>query len=578
VDVPPRTQVSAAGDDGAPVVFETEKALTALSAQLRAVQAYDGASYEDETSRNADPGTSPRGFYPFGEAPREGGALVLGFGFGAGYPTPNVFPPLSIDLAMFALDSVGGTRVLRCDATATRAWPSAKLQWEGFDGAEWVALDGLNDDSLAFTRSGHVVVRVPANVSLQPAYLGEYDAFDPVTQQPRPALFWIRARLDRSQYERAPLLAAVRTNTVPVAQAETVKGEVLGGTSGARNQSWRLENVPVIRGSLHLQVNEGPGEAWTDWTPVDDLFGSGPTAQELAVDWTSGEVRAGDGERGQVPVANAENPDTNVIALEYRFGGGTRGNVRAGQIVNLQGSIDGIDGARTSNLFEAAGGTDEERIEDAKVRARQVLRARERAVATDDFELLAKQAGNVLRAKAIPLAHPLFPGVQVPGAVTVIVVPDAKGPAPQPSDGLLRTVCAFLEARRLLTTELYVVGPRYVSVQVKATVVVHDDADPARVRTEVETALSGYLSALDGGGEDGHGWPFGGAIRYSQVLQRVITVDGVDSVPNLVLVVDGEEAPACRDVPIEPIAPNALVYSLPHAITTVTLRELEEQP
>jgi predicted phage baseplate assembly protein len=575
--IPPRTQVSAAADEGPPIVFETERALTALTAQLRAVQAYDGAVYEDVTAASADPAVNADGFFPFGEAPRDGGALVLGFGFPDPYPTPGVFPPLSIDLAIFAMDPRGRARVLQCNADASRAWPSAKLQWEGFDGTEWVVVDGLNDESLAFTRSGHVVVRIPANVTLQRAYLGEYDGIDPVTQQPRPMLFWIRARLVRPQYELPPRLAAVRTNTVGALQAQTVVGEVLGGTSGARNQSWRLESAPVIKGSLRLQINEGPGAAWTDWTVVDDLFGSRATDADLAVDWTSGEVRAGDGEHGQVPVANAENPDGNVLAAEYRFGGGLRGNVRAGEITSLLSSIDGIDGAKTTNPFEAAGGTDEERVEDAKVRARQELRARERAVATEDFELLAKQAGNVRRARALPLAHPMFPGVEVPGAVTVIIVPDSEAPNPQPSDGLLRTVCAFLESRRLLTTELFVVGPRYVSVLVEATVVARDDADPGRVRQDVEGALCAWLSPLTGG-EDGGGWPFGGPIRYSQLLQRVITVGGVDSVPALDVIVDGERMPECRDVPIEPIAPNGLVYPLPPAITVVTLRELEDQP
>src|SRR6185295_18899481 len=152
-------------------------------------------------------------------------------------------------------------------------------------------------------------------------------------------------------------------------------------------------------------------------------------------------------------------------------------------------------------------------------------------------------------AKALPLAHPLFPGVKVPGAVTVIIVPDSKEPNPQPSDGLLRTVCAYLESRRLLTTELFVVGPRYVSVGVEATIVADDNADPGRVRRDVEEALKKYLHPLDGG-DDGQGWPFGGAIRYSKVMQRVFAVNGVDSVDSLVLIVDGDRQPECRDVPI----------------------------
>jgi predicted phage baseplate assembly protein len=576
VIVPPRTQVSAASDDGPPLVFETDRALTALTCGLRAVQSYDGAVYDDLTARNEQPLAANAGFYPFGEVPREGAALVLGFGFPTGYPTPDTFPPLAIDLAFFAMERRGAAPTIQCGGAATRAYASAKLQWEGFDGTDWQRLDVVNDESLAFTRSGHAIVRVPASVSLQREFLGEYDAVDPVTKQPRPTLFWIRARIVRSQYERPPHLAAIRINTVPAIQAQTVRGEVLGGTTGARHQTFRLENWPVLKGSARIEINEGPGENWRAWTIVDDLFGSGPADEHLALNWASGEIQAGDAERGQVPVANASNPDTNVVAAEYRFGGGRRGNVGAGEIKNLLASIDGIDGARTANVFDAYGGRDEERLADAQARARQSLRARERAVAVEDFVVLAQQAGNVKRAKALPLTHPMFPGVKVPGAVTLIIVPDSTAPNPQPSDGLLRTVCEYLESRRLLTTELFVVGPRYVSVAVEATVVTTDSANPAEVKAAVEQALSGYLHPLTGG-DDGAGWPFGGPVRYSKVLQRVFDIDGVDSVPSLVLIVNGERRPECRDVPLEPIAPHALAFAAEHAITMMTARELEEQ-
>ena len=79
-----------------------------------------------------------------------------------------------------------------------------------------------------------------------------------------------------------------------------------------------------------------------------------------------------------------------------------------------------------------------------------------------DFEELAKQAGNVRRAKALPLYHPRFPGTKIPGVVTVIVVPDNDQPNPTPSEATIRLVCAYLNQRRLLTTELYVIPPSYV--------------------------------------------------------------------------------------------------------------------
>lgn len=572
VIVPPRTQVSAPGDDGAPIIFETERALTAVACAIVAVQAYDGAVWDDLTALNAQPAAP--GFLPFGEMPRDDAALVIGLAFGAKYPAPDVLPPMPIDVAVFAAEAQGEPQAVQCDPSPSRLYPSAQVVWEGFDGTDWRALELLSDESVAFTRSGHVVVRIPAAVKLQRAYLGGFDAIDPATRQPRDRVFWIRARLAREQYERPPALLAIRTNTVPVLQARTVIGEVLGGTSGARNQTFQLQNTPVIQGTLTVQINEGrPGDEET-WAVVDDLLGSQPTDQHLAVNWATGEVQTGDGEHGQVPVANPDNPDANVVATEYRYGGGRRGNVAAGAIATLVTPVPNIDGAKTTNLFEAAGGSDEERLEDARIRARQILRARDRAVSADDFEALARQAGNVRRAKAVPLANPMFPGAQVPGAITVIVVPDSKAPNPQPSDGLLRTVCAYLDVRRLLTTEVYVVGPRYVEASVAATVVVQDTADPARVKQDVESTLLGYLHPLTGG-EDGAGWPFGGPIRYSRLVHRVFSVDGVDNVSGLTVTVGGEAQPECRDVAIDPLT---LVYSTAHAIEAVTAREFEAQP
>ncbi len=112
-----------------------------------------------------------------------------------------------------------------------------------------------------------------------------------------------------------------------------------------------------------------------------------------------------------------------------------------------------------------------------------------------DFESLAKEAANIVRAKALPLYHPDFPGVQVPGVVTVVVVPDSVDPAPMPSDGTLRSVCAYLSVRRLLTTEVYVIAPTYQQVQINAEIVAQDTADIAEVNDSIQTALLSYQPA-----------------------------------------------------------------------------------
>jgi predicted phage baseplate assembly protein len=226
--------------------------------------------------------------------------------------------------------------------------------------------------------------------------------------------------------------------------------------------------------------------------------------------------------------------------------------------------VTGVDDNGVENLMAAHSGRDEETLEAAKKRAPRLLKSRCRAVTAEDFELLAMQASSIKRAKALPLFHPSFPGVKVPGVVTVIVVPesDVATPNPLPSEGTLRTVCAYLDMRRLLTTELYVVKPSYQRVAVRADLVVQDQADLAEVKPAIEEALRQYFHPLTGG-EDGYGWPFGGTIYFSRVYQRVFTVSGVQSITRLTILVDGAEAPECQDVPIKE---HALAYSTEHEI------------
>ena len=81
--------------------------------------------------------------------------------------------------------------------------------------------------------------------------------------------------------------------------------------------------------------------------------------------------------------------------------------------------------ARVENRRPAAEGVDGEDIENAKVRGPILLRTRGRAVTTEDYEQLAREAApEVARVRAVPAGD----GVDA-GAVRVLVVPAAAGQA-----------------------------------------------------------------------------------------------------------------------------------------------------
>ena len=127
------------------------------------------------------------------------------------------------------------------------------------------------------------------------------------------------------------------------------------------------------------------------------------------LDRTSGEIRFGDGRNGAIPVANASNPQNSIVARQYRFGGGKKGNVPAKAIKTLTTSVEGVDDNQIGNLLAAHSGRDEETLDEAKKRAPRSIKSRCRAVTAEDFEQLAMQAATIKRAKALPLVHtPIF--------------------------------------------------------------------------------------------------------------------------------------------------------------------------
>jgi predicted phage baseplate assembly protein len=369
-------------------------------------------------------------------------------------------------------------------------------------------------------------------------------------------------------YDRIPQLSLIAPNTVSSRQGVTLRDEVLGGSDGMPNQGpFQLAQTPVLLlqlpltvrrddgllvtiDSLRLEVDEGSG--FEVWQRVDDFGASGPDDPHYILDRTAGQVRFGDGRNGAIPIANSALPGSNIVARSYIAGGGAAGNVGAGTITVLQSAVPGL--ASVTNTFAASGGADEESVASAKLRAPEELKSKGRAVTAEDFELIACDApAAVARAAAIPLMHPAFPGVEVPGAVTVIVVPNAPGNAPQPSPATLAAVCAALDAHRLITTEVFATAPIYRQVTVSVDVVASPDYDVAAVHDGVAAAIVTWLHPLTGGA-DGTGWPFGGTIYASDLFRIVLAVAGVSRIRDnqLTIVLDEQRQQFCRDVDLNP--------------------------
>ncbi len=557
VAIPRLTQVAAAND--AEVIFETDEAINATPLQV----VFAGKT---GTQLRPNPSTLPLELGLAADLYADDKTQDCFFAVCLNYPEKDpgkkeLIAPAQLSLTFLFDVSKQTTVPISCGMNLPDRGTTARILWQFCTTANttnWQPLQIDRDTTCGLTQTGQILFRAPTDGSWAAASVdGTGGIFG----------FWLRPRVVSGDYDQSQrrTLLSVCTNTVAATQAQTHQQELLGRSSGLPNQTFRLTFSPVLAGSLKLQVDEGLDVPVT-WREVPDFLGSGPDDAHYVLDRMTGEIRFGNGAAGRIPVATSSGD--GIVAVHYRHGGGRRGNLPVGGVRQLLSVLSGVDDAQIKNPLESLGGRDAETLQQAMSRAPQELKNKDRAVTAADYEQLALKVPGIARARAIPLAHPRFPCQPVPGAVTVVIVPDSSLPAPVASEQLLRSVCQWLEPRRVLTAEVFVCGPEYTEVSADVEVVVDGSADAAEVARLVELQLLHYFHPLTGG-ESGRGWEFGGTIYYSLVYRQILSVPGVQRISVLTInSKSGQEEfqAVCADIPLRA---GHLASSTHHHITAI---------
>jgi len=536
ITVPQSSAVSASGVDGSSVYFETDAGLGVTRYPLGLVQLFDGTTHGV---------TGP--FLPFGATPSPGNAVYLGFGPANPAITQPAFPgEITLHVVVPAASS-GPVQSAQVTAQPVPS-PPVTVVWEYLAAAQpgqtWNQLDLYSDTSVAFTREGDILLEGPPATASAFPDIGAAD--DPY--------FWIRCRLTGGEYPGdAPVVVQFQENTVPATSLRTVTGEAVGSSSGLPGQQLTLANNPVSPDTMQLTVTSGDQDP-VPWTLVEDFYASSATDTVYVLDPTAGTVTFGDGSHGLIPLAGS------YVTASYRYGGGANSNVAAGAVSALLGPVSGI--SSVTNALAAAGGQDAQTVADLEQQAPAMLRSQERVVTAADYEAEVAGVPGVARAAAVPLANPNYPGVSVPGALTVIIVPAVIAPGdtvPNPAPVLKEAVAVLLDGMRTVTAEVYVDGPVYRLVQVTAQVEVQPYASPDQVRSDVSAALDAALSPLPATLPDGTSstpTDFGATFYPSSLYRAILDVPDVVGVPNLTVTVDGVAIAQDGSVPL---AANELV-------------------
>ncbi|WP_255768575.1 putative baseplate assembly protein [Pseudarthrobacter sulfonivorans] len=461
--------------------------------------------------------------------------LFVGIAFDEKLPEP---------LRLESLDAAGAAAFRSAGLTSS----PPPMQWRLWNGPQSEAaapqtnkppafhdLTVLGDTTKGLVTTGVVKLELPPRLpDLTGAASGGTDSPPPLDDEKlaRHVIAWIQVsrpapQTPNAQTVRNDSIGKVRwvgVNAVQAIQSRTAAAELLGNGTGDGDQRYPLNHHPVVAGSVRLEVEDVGG--WKPWLEVQNFSDTRPTDRHFMVDYEHGSVSFG---RALVPQIGER-----IRVLSYQFGGGAAGNVGGRAVTALPGTA----GVKVTNPLPAVGGKDGVGLAEAMDAIPAEVHRHDRAVIAEDFRELALMVSDVQRAETLPLLHPDNPTVPAAGVVSVMVFPEAdlQNPgAPQPDLGLLRRVAAYLDARRLVTTELYIIPPEYVKIGVSVGVQVRDGYQVDAVRRWVEQILRQYLAPLPPFGPEGGGWPLGRTIRRAELEAVAVQVEGVEYLEDLLL-------------------------------------------
>jgi predicted phage baseplate assembly protein len=436
--------------------------------------------------------------------------------------------------------------------------------------------------------------------------------------------YWVRCRFEQrraeqGKYSESPRILNVEAYalgaTTLATHAVIIRNEVLGVSNGEPNQLFGLRHAPILDlrsgETLHVEESRHGETVFAPWRRVADFSDSDRYDRHFTLDTATGEINFGPAIRqrdgtvhqyGRIPEAGR-----TIRFSQYRDGGGVAGNVPVGRIQVLKSAVPYID--QVINMKQAAGGRDQEHLDEAKLRAAREMRAQLRAVTAEDYENLAKGASRqVARVKCnIPQGSN---GRLPPGMVEILIVPAVSDSLRSGNltklaidEALVQQVADHLDSYRLLTTTLQIREPSYLGVSVEAEIVPADYSLPEVVIARVNDVLNNFINPLllsEWGHSqnelmeaDWEGWPFGRNLYVAEIFSLIQRVPGVKHVLDVELhtrqvtpsheVAPGDDLAVDEPPPLQKIRKklirvpaDTLLCSLHHTITIADLGDEDD--
>ncbi|MCT4585843.1 MAG: baseplate J/gp47 family protein [Peptostreptococcaceae bacterium] len=239
-----------------------------------------------------------------------------------------------------------------------------------------------------------------------------------------------------------------------------------------------------------------------------------------------------DGIKGNIP-----RKEMKIYLSNIAFSSGKKGNIRRKDLAKFLYEDSYFDNIKLKNISKAIKGNDEQDITDVnKIFAKSLLNSK-RAVNEDDYVRLLKKSKelSIGRIKVIPLYEKglkSYPKKVKEGVLSIVVIPKDKGFMPEISNDYLNKVKKYIEPYRLITTNVKVIKPEYIGIDIKVVANVKDNITE-NIKEELLEKLEDYLIPIKKEKNKYSGWEFGKTLYSGEIYSLINAHKKIDYVEDL---------------------------------------------
>jgi len=242
------------------------------------------------------------------------------------------------------------------------------------------------------------------------------------------------------------------SNLILIEGALVVDTNVFADVDVIKNVS--LANAPVVDGSVQVFIDTGDPETSEVYKEVQSLLStssSNQTAFEISYNPDySAKVLFGDGITGKLP------PVGSTYTINYRIGGGIRGNAATG-FINENTTSDTLRVLNVTNTSPFTGGQDAETLDHVKKYAQLTFRQQDRLVSLDDYITFANtfKSATGSSGKAVAVTRDAYSSANM---IDIYVVEKASDVQLQKASIAFKSnLLEEMEPKKMMTDELVVV-------------------------------------------------------------------------------------------------------------------------